>query len=102
MITQHVALTPVTEIIFALATTGTACLRLWLQRPALAERWRTLRLAKALRNVDSCDRAEVVQACADLEAAIGSGNHGPSRLRSQRPVLEPDLPAGPRPRRRRR
>jgi hypothetical protein len=84
MITQHVVpLSPAAEILFGLMTTSTACFKLWLQRPALAERARTLRLAEALRNVEGHDHAEVVRACADLEAAIGTGDkQGPSAERT--------------------
>jgi hypothetical protein len=44
----------------------------WLHRALAVEHARTLRLSEALRDVDGHDRAEVVRACADLEAAIGT------------------------------
>lgn len=56
-----------------IASAGVAALRLWIYfRNSLnAERARTRRMVIALRGVNSRDRADIIRACADLEAAAG-------------------------------
>jgi hypothetical protein len=56
----------------------------WLHRALAVEHARKLRLSEALRDVDGHDRAEVVRACADLEAAIGDGNDRSTLVRERR------------------
>jgi hypothetical protein len=63
-----------TDMFAIIATTGLAALRLWiyLQNSLNAERARTRRMVIALRGVSSRDRADIIRACADLEAAAGT------------------------------
>jgi hypothetical protein len=89
---QHVIqLSPVAEVTLTVTTFSVACLKLWvwLQRTLAAEQARTLRLLEALRNVHGRDRAEVVRACAELEAAIGTGATQPQPGTDIKAAIEP-------------
>lgn len=63
-----------TEMFAIIVTAGLAGLKLWvcLRNSVNAERARTRRLIIALRGVTSQDRADIIQACAALEAAAGT------------------------------
>ena len=75
MVVQHLTgLSPITEITAVITSASVAGFRTWtwLRRSAAAEHARTRRLIAALLGARSQDHAEVVRACAELEAAIGS------------------------------
>ena len=75
MVVQHLmGLSPITEITAVITSAIVAGFRTWtwLRRSAAAEHARTRRLIAALLGARSQDHAEVVRACAELEAAIGS------------------------------
>jgi len=75
MVVQHLTgLSPITEITVAVTSAIVAGFRAWawLRCSAAAEHARTGRLIAALLGVGGQDHAEVVRACAELEAAIGS------------------------------
>jgi len=75
MVVQHLlGLSPITAITAVITSASVTCFRAWtwLQRSTAAERARTRRLTTALRGTFGQDHAEVVRACAELEAAIGS------------------------------
>ena len=75
MVVQHLmGLSPMTEITAVITSASVAGFRTWtwLRRSAAAEHARTRRLVAALRGARGQDHAEVVRACAELEAAIGS------------------------------
>ena len=67
-------LSPTTAITAVVTSASVTAFRAWtwLQRSTAAERARTRRLTTALRGTGGEDHAEVVRACAELEAAIGS------------------------------
>jgi hypothetical protein len=67
-------LSPTTAITAVVTSASVTAFRAWtwLQRSTAAERARTRRLTTALRGDFGQDHAEVVRACAELEAAIGS------------------------------
>jgi hypothetical protein len=93
MYMQHVTqLSSTVEIILTLTAFGTACLKLWARfhRAVVAEHARTLRMFEAVRDVHGQDRAEVLRAYADLEAAIKSRNHSETLVPKQAPL--PRLP----------
>jgi hypothetical protein len=74
MVVQHLLeLSPTTTIAAVVTSASVAAFRTWtwLHRSTAAERARTRRLTIALRGVFGQDHAEVVRACAELEAAIG-------------------------------
>jgi hypothetical protein len=93
MVVQHLlGLSPMTAITAVITSASVTGFRAWtwLQRSTVAERARTRRLTTALRGAFGQDHAEVVRACAELEAAIGSAT---------RPLAMPmRLPSGGRPR----
>jgi len=75
MVMQHLlGLSPITEITAVITSASVAGFRtwIWLRRSAAAEHARTCRLIAALLGARSQDHAEVVRACAELEAAVGS------------------------------
>lgn len=71
---QVIQVTPVVQIVTLAATLGAACFATWIgwRKALLTERARNLRLSTALNNARSRERAEIVRACAALEAAVGS------------------------------
>jgi hypothetical protein len=88
MYMQHVTqLSSTVEVILALTAFGTACLKLWARfhRALAAEHARTLRMFEAVRDVHGQDRAEILRACADLEAAIRGRNHSEALVPKQAP-----------------
>jgi hypothetical protein len=86
MVVQHLLeLSPITAITAVTTSASVTGFRAWtwLQRSTVAERARTRRLTTALRGTGSQEHAEVVRACAELEAAIGNATHPlpmPTRL----------------------
>lgn len=75
MVVQHLlGLSPITAITAVTTSATVTGFRAWtrLRRATAAELARTRRLTTALRGTGSQDHAEVVRACAELEAAIGS------------------------------
>lgn len=95
MVVQHLLeLSPTTAITAVVTSASVTAFRAWtwLQRSTAAERARTRRLTTALRGDFGQDHAEVVRACAELEAAIGSATS---------PLPRPMRPAKPRRDRRR-
>jgi hypothetical protein len=75
MVTQHLmGLSPITAITAVITSASVAGFKAWilLRRTSAAEHARTRRLVTALRGARGQDHAEVVRACAELEAAIGS------------------------------
>jgi hypothetical protein len=95
MLVQHLTgLSPITEITVAITSASVAGFRTWtwLRCSATAEHARTRRLIAALLGVHSQDHAEVVRACAELEAAIGSTASSaakPTRLSPGRRIRQP-------------
>lgn len=82
MVVQHLmGLSPITEIAALITSASVAGFRTWswLRRSTAAEHARTRRLAAALRGARSQDHAEVVRACAELEAAIGGAASFPAK-----------------------
>ena len=74
MVVQHLmGLSPITAITAVITSASVAGFRAWtwLRRATAAEQARTRRLVAALRGARGQDHAEVVRACAELEAAIG-------------------------------
>jgi hypothetical protein len=75
MVVQHLmGLSPITEITAVITSASVAGFKTWtlFRRSAAAEHARTRRLIAALLGARSQDHAEVIRACAELEAAIGS------------------------------
>lgn len=95
MVVQHLTgLSPMMEITAAVTSASVAGFRtwIWLRCSAAAEHARTRRLIAALLGVRSQDHAEVVRACAELEAAIGSTANcatKPTRLAPGRRIRQP-------------
>jgi hypothetical protein len=95
MVVQHLTgLSPITGITAAITSATVAVFRTWtwLRCSAAAEHARTGRLIAALLDVRSQDHAEVVRACAELEAAIASTANcatKPTRLAPRRRIRQP-------------
>jgi hypothetical protein len=95
MVVQHVTgLSPVTEITTVIASASVAGFKTWtlLRRSAAAEHAQTRRLIVALLGARSQDHAEVISACAELEAAIGSTRGHTAKPMWQSPVRRTGSP----------
>lgn len=97
MVVQHLmGLSPITAITAVITSASVAGFRTWtwLRRSTAAEHARTRRLVTALRGARGQDYAEVVRACAELEAAIGSAASfaaKPTLLSPRRRTQQPSL-----------
>jgi hypothetical protein len=58
-------------MLLALALPTAGVIRAWIsyRKTIAVEQWRTRRIVTALQSVEPSHRAEVIEACADLEAA---------------------------------
>jgi hypothetical protein len=96
---QVIQVNSLDQIAVTFTTLGTVCFTAWmrLRQTMLVEHARTVRLSTALDDASRAERAEVVRACAALEAAISPGNMQPSvahkAARSQEPIA-PETDAG--------
>jgi hypothetical protein len=66
-----IPLSPIAQLLLAAALPAAGVIKAWIgyRRAVAVERWRTRRLVSALRSVGPAYRADVITACAQVEAA---------------------------------